>query len=76
MELHWGLAGAGGHTIPKTTKLQRARSFSQVWNEHFEWADDEETIIGPTPIGRATVETLDMNSELRRATRSFWFDAE
>jgi hypothetical protein len=48
---------------------------NQAWKEHFEWADDQETIVGLTPEGRAMVETLDMNSELRTDARRFWFEA-
>lgn len=49
---------------------------NQTWNEHFDWAVDEETIVGLTPTGRATVETLEMNSKLRRDARRFWFEAK
>jgi hypothetical protein len=31
------------------------------WSEHFVWNDDFTLIIGLTPTGRATVETLNMN---------------
>jgi hypothetical protein len=31
------------------------------WSAHFEWANDQLTIIGLTPIGRATVYALLMN---------------
>lgn len=31
------------------------------WNEHFAWNDDCTLIIGLTPTGRATVETLHLN---------------
>ena len=34
-----------------------------VWNEHFGW--DEYSLIGITPIGRATVAVLDLNHERR-----------
>ena len=33
----------------------------QQWAEHFAWNDDCTRIIGMTPIGRATVETLHLN---------------
>jgi hypothetical protein len=42
-----------------------------VWNDHFHWSDDYLLIIGSTPTGRATVETLELNRtgvlNLRRA---------
>jgi len=31
------------------------------WGEHFAWNDDFTLIIGVTPTGRATVETLQLN---------------
>jgi hypothetical protein len=36
--------------------------------------DDHQTIEGITVIGRATVATLDMNSNLRREARKYWFE--
>ncbi|MDQ3062012.1 MAG: HNH endonuclease [Acidobacteriota bacterium] len=43
----------------------------QKWSEHFTWNDDFTLIIGKTPVGRATVETLQLNRlgciNLRRA---------
>ncbi|MBD2580165.1 HNH endonuclease [Oscillatoria sp. FACHB-1406] len=35
----------------------------QNWREHFIWSADRQRIIGITPIGRATVERLDLNDE-------------
>jgi hypothetical protein len=48
---------------------------TQVWRDHFAWAEDQRTLTGLTAIGRATIATLDMNSELRQAARLFWFAA-
>jgi len=45
---------------------QRVRLFNprtQCWSEHFTWSNDFTLIIGLTPIGRATVETLRMNQQ-------------
>jgi hypothetical protein len=45
---------------------QHVRLFNprkQHWSEHFTWSNDFTLIIGLTPIGRATVETLQMNQE-------------
>jgi hypothetical protein len=47
---------------------------TQVWEEHFRWADDKQTLIGRTPTGRATVRVLDMNSALHLEARRFWFE--
>jgi 5-methylcytosine-specific restriction endonuclease McrA len=46
---------------------------SQIWEDHFRWAKDQQTIIGRTPTGRSTVATLDMNSELFQEARRLWF---
>lgn len=47
------------------------------WPEHFAWLADGQTIVGVTPIGRATVERLDMNDERHdngsiRKARRLW----
>jgi hypothetical protein len=47
---------------------------TQVWEDHFRWANDRQTIVGRTPTGRATVATLDMNNELHQETRRLWFE--
>jgi hypothetical protein len=62
------------HTHAMDSALQElVRLFNprtQRWDEHFVYDRDRATIIGKTPIGRATVETLKMNLtlsvELRR----------
>ncbi len=33
------------------------------WSEHFVWSADGQKIVGITPIGRATIERLDLNDE-------------
>lgn len=33
------------------------------WKDHFAWSDDATQILGLTPIGRATVEALQLNRE-------------
>ncbi len=45
------------------------------WEEHFAWLDGCRLIQGSTPTGRATVEALDINHELRRQARGYWFEA-
>lgn len=57
----------------KTEALFNPRT--QVWEEHFQWSDDTVTIEGLTPIGRATVAALNMNSEIRRQARLVWIHA-
>ncbi len=44
------------------------------WEEHFRWSDDHQTIIGLTPVGRATIAALNMNGELRQEARQLWFE--
>lgn len=33
------------------------------WEEHFSWNEDASELIGLTPTGRATIETLQLNRE-------------
>jgi hypothetical protein len=47
---------------------------THVWEEHFRWARDRQTLVGRTPTGRATVATLDMNNALHREARHLWFE--
>jgi HNH endonuclease len=35
----------------------------QYWSEHFMWSIDGTSIIGISPVGRATCDRLDMNDE-------------
>jgi predicted restriction endonuclease len=34
-----------------------------IWNEHFTWAKKFTIIVGLTPIGRATIESLKLNRQ-------------
>jgi hypothetical protein len=45
---------------------------TQLWGEHFQWSADFSLIIGKTPVGRATIERLDMNRALMVAVRPDW----
>lgn len=42
------------------------------WPEHFEWSDDGREMIGLTPTGRATIETLKMNRPQMLELRKYW----
>ena len=61
--------GCNGHKHAKTEALdpigrERIALFhprQQTWSEHFEWSDDFTLIVGLTPVGRATVQALQMN---------------
>ena len=37
----------------------------QRWEDHFVWSDDFTLIVGLTPTGRATIDTLQMNQYKR-----------
>jgi HNH endonuclease len=44
----------------------------QLWHEHFQWSVDGTLVLGLTPSGRATVETLQMNNVYAVEARRFW----
>lgn len=44
----------------------------QLWTEHFQWSEDGAEVVGLTPTGRATVERLQMNREMRVRARKLW----
>ncbi len=44
----------------------------QVWSDHFGWGQDSSIVIGKTAIGRAAVETLQMNREVLVSMREMW----
>jgi hypothetical protein len=54
----------------RTTRLFNPRK--DVWSRHFRWSRDFKKIYGRTPIGRATVATLDMNDALQQDARLIW----
>lgn len=43
-----------------------------TWDDHFRWSGDGVTLEGRTPIGRATVNRLKMNSAERLEARRYW----
>jgi HNH endonuclease len=45
---------------------------TQIWSEHFSWNIDGTEVIGITSIGRATVNTLNLNEEIIVVTRRLW----
>ncbi len=48
----------------------------QNWFEHFEWTNDGLRVVGLTPIGRATVMALHLDSDLDAImVRSWWVEA-
>lgn len=57
------------HAIDPTTgeRVPMFHPRQQAWDEHFGW--DATTVIGLTPIGRATIARLDMNHPRRQRVR-------
>jgi len=48
---------------------------AQTWSDHFTWSEDGSRIIAKTAIGRATVDVLSLNDELRVRARAIWVKA-
>jgi hypothetical protein len=46
----------------------------QQWADHFSWTDDGTNVVGLTPMGRATVSALSLNTEFRVRTRALWVE--
>ncbi|MCP4942732.1 MAG: HNH endonuclease [Planctomycetaceae bacterium] len=44
----------------------------QNWHEHFKWNDDKNRLIGLTPTGRATIESLRINRSALVTLRGYW----
>jgi hypothetical protein len=63
--------GCNGHKAAKTTAFDPVTGLEvplynprqQRWDEHFAWSEGSLLIIGLTPVGRATVEALQLNRE-------------
>lgn len=49
---------------------------TQIWSEHFRWAEDGIIIVGLTSIGRATVSALHLSDDATALmVRSYWVQA-
>ena len=48
----------------------------QIWNDHFQFAPTENTLIGLTPTGRATAAMLRFNSAEQQTARRMWMRLE
>ena len=63
--------GCNGHKSDKTEGIDPASAQSvplyhpreMLWDDHFAWNEDATLIVGLTPTGRATIQTLRMNRE-------------
>ncbi len=45
---------------------------TQKWDDHFEWSSEGVMIVGKTPVGRSTVDALQLNHYLRLEPRKLW----
>ena len=80
--LAWACPRCNSHKHAKThaddpqtnLRMELFNPRQKLWNRHFMWSGDFLIIVGRTRIGRATVQTLNMNSpqqkNLRRALLS------
>ena len=57
---------ASGDEVPLFHPLK------QVWTEHFKWSNDGTQVVGLTPVGRATVEALQVNRPVIVQLRRYW----
>ena len=48
---------------------------TQFWTEHFQWTQNGTTLLGLTPVGRATVVRLQMNVARIVNARKVWVRA-
>lgn len=58
---------------------RRLRLFNprtQIWKEHFTWSSDGTEIIGKTPCGRATLNSLRLNRPELVIARRHWVTAD
>lgn len=61
---------------PETnTRLALFNPRTQVWREHFAWTPTGDEMVGLTPIGRATIAVLSLNSDFRVHSRRLWVEA-
>jgi hypothetical protein len=44
----------------------------QKWHEHFQWNNEFTQIVGLTPVGRATIQRLNLNSDVFIYARQRW----
>jgi 5-methylcytosine-specific restriction endonuclease McrA len=44
----------------------------QIWAEHFRWTPTGDEVVGLTPVGRATVQALQLNRPLLVRARRAW----
>lgn len=81
--LAWSCQGCNGHKLTATEAADPLTGAwvalfhprQQTWVEHFEWSTDRLTLLGITPIARATIDRLQLNRfsviNLRNALKVF-----
>jgi len=58
---------------PQSGEMVRLfRPREETWEGHFVVKEESDEVLGLTPIGRATIARLDMNSPAQRAARRQW----
>ncbi|MDX2075963.1 MAG: HNH endonuclease signature motif containing protein [bacterium] len=58
---------------PQTNTIQPLfNPRQQNWNDHFKWDESGTKVVGLTPVGRATIEQLQMNHPLTVNARQLW----
>lgn len=60
---------------PETGQMAPLYNPRQNWHNHFYWSEDHLTVIGKTPVGRATIIRLGMNRERMMEARRHWLVA-
>lgn len=56
-------------------KVALFHPLQQSWTEHFAWDESKARILGLTPCGRATINTLQMNNPIIVRARKRWVAA-
>ena len=62
-------ASAGGQKAPLFNPREDA------WSEHFDFDAGNFQLLGRTPIGRATIDQLRMNTSYQIEARRYWVEA-
>lgn len=79
--LAFACEGCNGHKAGKThamdpasgDRVQLFHPRHQQWRDYFMWSGDYAKIAGRTPVGRATVDALQLNrARLQRLRRALW----
>ncbi len=61
-----------GFDVVSAKKVKLFNPNLQNWTENFGWDEEETSIIGKTPCGRATIYALKINDDLQTNARKVW----